>query len=156
MLAGLARHAAEGAPVTQPTTTAASAGEPPGLELNEEKTLRALSFVCNVPGDGTGVVGYRAKICQLTEGCFHHGDDANEGPVPDPVPPDSPLPGGNSSPIQTSGVECTPETASGISGWLRTESGMKNNGSTSSAGTADTACSPRIRPVYDELIHRAV
>lgn len=119
-------------------------GDGTDLEAHEQQTLRSLSFVCVLPGDGSGVIGHRAKICQLTADCWEDGMGAGEGSVSTP-PPTNPVPSSTSwNFVQTSGVECVPEGPTGVSGWQRTASGMLNN----NAGASRVFC-PLTPPADD-------
>jgi hypothetical protein len=87
------------------------------LESFEGQTVRALDFQCQVPGNGSGVWGYKVRMCIRNAACGDSSDPDGERFT---------TPGGiRSEQVQTSGQECL---SSGNSSIERGFFGIRNNG----------------------------
>ncbi|KYF82407.1 hypothetical protein BE18_15645 [Sorangium cellulosum] len=67
------------------------------LEAQEDTVVKGLEFVCSVP-ERTAILGYKAKLCQLTGDCTHGSGDPED---------DTTISTSGWNYVQTSGIECS-------------------------------------------------
>ncbi|WP_437318102.1 hypothetical protein [Sorangium sp. So ce385] len=90
------------------------------LEAHEDTVVKGLEFVCSVP-ERTAILGYKAKLCQLTGDCTHGSGDPED---------DTTISTSGWNYVQTSGVECSPAGTQGaIETVYRNGGGVTNLGS---------------------------
>ncbi|WP_437725493.1 hypothetical protein [Sorangium sp. So ce861] len=89
------------------------------LEAHEDTVVKGLEFVCVVPGQ-TAILGYKAKLCQLTGDCTNGGGD----------PEDESAIATTGNYVQTSGIECSAAGTEGtVASVYRNGYGATNLGS---------------------------